>query len=65
MKLKELKKEYDKAVKENKETFEIEDVLILTGYAKYLIEYIEKTMKLNDEDEIELKNKQTINFNNN
>ena len=65
MKLKELKKEYDKAVKENKETFEIEDVLLLTAYAKYLIEYIEKTMKLNDEDEIELKNKQTINFNNN
>ena len=38
MKLKELKKEYDKAVKENKETFEIEDVLLLTAYAKYLIE---------------------------
>ena len=65
MKFKELKKAYDKAVKENKETFEIEDVLFLTGYAKYLIEYIEKTMKLNDEDEIELKNKQTTNFNNN
>lgn len=65
MKLKELKKAYDKAVKENKETFEIEDVLLLTAYAKYLIEYIEETMKLNNEDEIELKNKQTINFNNN
>lgn len=65
MKLKELKKAYDKAVKENKETFEIEDVLLLTTYAKYLIEYLEKTMKLNDEDKIELKNKQTINFNNN
>lgn len=57
MKLKELKKAYDKAVKENKETFEIEDVLILTAYAKYLIQYLEETMKLNDEDEIELKNK--------
>lgn len=57
MKLKELKKAYDKAVKENKETFEIEDVLLLTAYAKYLIQYLEKTMKLNDEDEIELKNK--------
>lgn len=65
MEFKGLKKAYDKAVKENKETFEIEDVLLLTAYAKYLIEYIEKTMKLNDEDEIELKNKQTINFNNN
>ena len=65
MKLKELKKAYDKAVKENKETFEIEDVLLLTAYAKYLIQYLEKTMKLNNEDEIELKNKQTINFNNN
>lgn len=65
MKLKELKKAYDKAVKENKETFEIEGVLILTAYAKYLIQYLEETMKLNDEDEIELKNKQTINFNNN
>ena len=65
MKLKELKKEYDKAVKENKETFEIEDVLLLTAYAKYLIQYLEETMKLNDEDEIELKNKQTTNFNNN
>ena len=65
MELKELKKAYDKAVKENKETFEIEDVLLLTTYAKYLIEYLEKTMKLNNEDKIELKNKQTINFNNN
>ena len=65
MKLKELKKAYDKAVKENKETFEIECVLVLTAYAKYLIQYLEKTMKLNDEDEIESKNKQTINFNNN
>lgn len=65
MKLKELKKAYDKAVKENKETFEIEDVLLLTAYAKYLIQYLEETMKLNDEDEIGLKNKQTINFNNN
>ena len=65
MKLKELKKAYDKAVKENKETFEIEDVLLLTAYAKYLIQYLEKTMKLNNEDDIELKNKQTINFNNN
>lgn len=65
MKLKELKKAYDKAVKENKETFEIEGVLILTAYAKYLIQYLEETIKLNDEDEIELKNKQTINFNNN
>ena len=65
MKLKELKKAYDKAVKENKETFEIEDVLLLTAYAKYLIQYLEKTMELNNEDEIELKNKQTINFNNN
>ena len=65
MKLKELKKAYDKAVKENKETFEIENFLILTAYAKYLIQYLEKTMKLNNEDEIELKNKQTINFNNN
>ena len=57
MKFKELKKAYDKAVKENKETFEIEDVLLLTAYAKYLIQYLEKTMKLNNEDEIELKNK--------
>ena len=57
MKLKELKKAYDKAVKENKETFEIEGVLILTAYAKYLIQYLEETIKLNDEDEIELKNK--------
>ena len=65
MKFKELKKAYDKAVKENKETFEIEDVLLLTAYAKYLIQYLEKTMELNNEDEIELKNKQTINFNNN
>ena len=65
MKFKELKKAYDKAVKENKETFEIEDFLLLTAYAKYLIQYLEKTMKLNNEDEIELKNKQTINFNNN
>ena len=65
MKFKELKKAYDKAVKENKETFEIEDVLLLTAYAKYLIQYLEETIKLNDEDEIGLKNKQTINFNNN
>ena len=38
MKLKELKKAYDKAVKENTATFEIEHVLLLTAYAKYRIE---------------------------
>lgn len=34
------KKEYNKAVKANKEYFNFEDKLYYTQYAKYLIEYL-------------------------
>lgn len=40
MKFRELKKEYEKAVKENLKTFSIEGHLLVVGYAKYLIEYL-------------------------
>jgi TRAP-type C4-dicarboxylate transport system substrate-binding protein len=40
MKFRELKKEYQKAVKENAQTFSIEGHLLVVGYAKYLIEYL-------------------------
>lgn len=39
-KFKRLKKEYNKAMKENKESFKFENSEILTAYAKYLIEYL-------------------------
>lgn len=43
--LKELKRKYTNAKKENLETFEFANQPLLTGYAKYLIEYLETKLK--------------------
>ena len=40
-KVKKLRKEYDKAIKNKKEEFVFEGVLLLTSYSKYLLEYLE------------------------
>lgn len=40
-----LKKEYKKAVENNKESFIFQNKEIVTGYAKYLIEYLETQIK--------------------
>jgi hypothetical protein len=39
-----LKKEYDKAVAENKEVFLFNDQELYTAYAKYLLEYLESQL---------------------
>lgn len=39
--LRRLKKEYDKAVKENKTIFIFEEQEVLVSYAKYLIQHLE------------------------
>jgi len=38
---KDLKDAYKKAVKDNLESFKIEEFIFLTSYAKYLIQYLE------------------------
>jgi hypothetical protein len=40
-----LKKAYNKAVKENKDTFVFEGQELLVSYAKYLIEYLTSRLK--------------------
>lgn len=44
-KLKELKNLYNKAVKDNKESFTYNGDEYLTSYAKYVIEYLETKFK--------------------
>ena len=39
--LKDLKRAYRKAVKKNMDTFKIEKYEFVTGFARYLIEYLE------------------------
>lgn len=46
----ELKKLYDTAVKENKDEFSIRNIILITVYAKYLLEYL----KLKNIDFVEL-----------
>ncbi len=46
-KLKELKNLYNKAIKENKESFTYNGDEYLTSYAKYLIEYLETVFNKN------------------
>lgn len=41
VKLKELKKAYNKAVEGNLDSFYVDNKELVTGYAKYLIEYAE------------------------
>ena len=51
--LKELKKEYQEAIKEEKEIIVIDNKEILTNYLKYVIEYL-KMRGIKDKDEIKL-----------
>lgn len=44
-KLKRLKKAYDQAVKENKTSFMFEGNELVVGYAKYLIEYLDSSLR--------------------
>lgn len=45
-KVKSLRKEYDKAVKEGKDVFVFEGQELVTNYAKYLLEYLEPKFKI-------------------
>lgn len=40
-----LKQEYDKAVKEGKETFTFQGQELLVSYARYLIEYLQTKLR--------------------
>lgn len=53
MKFKELKRAYNKAVKENQDVFDLNGHLLVVGYAKYLIEYL-TNQGAKDDTEIEL-----------
>lgn len=44
--LSELEKEYNLAVKKNKESFLFRGNLLLVSYAKYLIEYLQNELKI-------------------
>jgi hypothetical protein len=48
-----LKESYANAVKKGVETFELDNSVYLTAYAKYLIQYLEM-QKVNDRQVIEL-----------
>jgi hypothetical protein len=48
-----LKEAYGNAVKKKEETFELDNSVYLTAYAKYLIQYLEM-QKVNDRQVIEL-----------
>ena len=39
--MEELKKAYEQALKENKETFVFDGKILATSYAKYLLEYLQ------------------------
>lgn len=45
--LKRLKRAYAKALREDKDEFTFEGMDLVTSYAKYLIEYLEMTLKEN------------------
>lgn len=42
--IKDFRKLYDNAVKENKESFMFDNQEVLTTYAKYVLKYIDKTI---------------------
>jgi len=46
-----LKKAYNKAVEEKKETFSIDELVFLTSYAKYAIEFLNMS-KVDDKVEL-------------
>ena len=54
IKVKNLRKAYEKAVKENKDQFTYKGVDFVTAYAKYLLIYIRDNLKLSDMDYITL-----------
>jgi hypothetical protein len=45
-----LKLIYDKSVSENKEQFVWEGQILLTSYAKYLLEYLENVLGINEKN---------------
>jgi hypothetical protein len=45
---KRLKREYEQALKENKKSFMFENTLLLVDYAKYLLQYLENRLGVND-----------------
>jgi len=45
-----LKLIYDKSVSENKEQFLWEGQILLTSYAKYLLEYLENVLGINEKN---------------
>jgi hypothetical protein len=46
-----LKVSYEKAVSENKEQFTFENQILLTSYAKYLLEYLENVLGINEKNQ--------------
>ena len=46
-----LKLIYDKSVSENKEQFVWEGQILLTSYAKYLLEYLENVLGINEKNQ--------------
>jgi hypothetical protein len=46
-----LKVSYEKAVSENKEQFTFESQILLTSYAKYLLEYLENVLGINEKNQ--------------
>ena len=46
-----LKLSYEKAVSENKEQFTFESKILLTSYAKYLLEYLENVLGINEKNQ--------------
>ena len=46
-----LKLSYGKAVSENKEQFTFERQILLTSYAKYMLQYLENKLEINEKNE--------------
>ena len=46
-----LKVSYEKAVSENKEQFTFERQILLTSYAKYLLQYLENKLEINEKNQ--------------
>jgi hypothetical protein len=46
-----LKLSYEKAVSENKEQFTFESKILLTSYTKYMLQYLENKLEINEKNE--------------
>jgi len=57
--VKEFKDAYNQAVKDDKKQFTFKGMEFLTGYAKYLIEYITTVRKLKDNNSFEISPSET------